>query len=277
MKTDLIQKIDNSLVHSGNFNKRIFVLKLDKRDVPAIIRKIEDIAYKKQFTKIIYKVPAVLLEKFLSERYIIEAIIPKYFNEKEECYLMANYLNPKRAIDSNMEKVKENIELAKSKYREEPETDYSNTVKQLGSDNTSELSSLYKNVFKTYPFPIMEEDYIIKTMNDNVDYFGVYDDDNLIAAASAEKDIINKNAEMTDFATLPEYRGNSYSSLLLNHMEKSLIKDNYRVLYTISRALSPGMNITFSKNAYKHAGTLINNTNICGKIESMNVWYKTLI
>ena len=39
---------------------------------------------------------------------------------------------------------------------------------------------------------------------------------------------------------------------------------------------APGMNITFAKHGYHYAGTLNNNTNICGRIESMNVWYKSL-
>ena len=46
--------------------------------------------------------------------------------------------------------------------------------------------------------------------------------------------------------------------------------------YTIARAISFGMNITFAKNGYKYSGTLKNNTNISGKLESMNVWYKYL-
>ena len=51
---------------------------------------------------------------------------------------------------------------------------------------------------------------------------------------------------------------------------------NMRTAYTIARAISPGMNITFAKAGYKFSGTLINNTNISGGIESMNVWYKSL-
>jgi beta-lysine N6-acetyltransferase len=36
------------------------------------------------------------------------------------------------------------------------------------------------------------------------------------------------------------------------------------------------MNVTFSRAGYTFTGTLINNTNIGGSIESMNVWYKRL-
>jgi hypothetical protein len=37
------------------------------------------------------------------------------------------------------------------------------------------------------------------------------------------------------------------------------------------------MNITFAKAGYAYGGRLHNNTNIAGNIESMNVWYKSLV
>jgi hypothetical protein len=36
------------------------------------------------------------------------------------------------------------------------------------------------------------------------------------------------------------------------------------------------MNITFAKNGYEFCGTLTNNTDISGGLESMNVWFKPL-
>jgi len=37
------------------------------------------------------------------------------------------------------------------------------------------------------------------------------------------------------------------------------------------------MNRVFEKCGYSHAGVLINNTQIGGRIRSMNVWYKRLL
>ena len=87
----------------------------------------------------------------------------------------------------------------------------------------------------------------------------------------------DKNAEMTDFATLPDYRGNNLSLNLLREMEAEMRLRKMKTLYTIARSHSAGMNITFSKLDYSYSGTLINNTDIAGKIESMNIWYKNLI
>ncbi|HYQ58419.1 MAG TPA: GNAT family N-acetyltransferase, partial [Draconibacterium sp.] len=94
------------------------------------------------------------------------------------------------------------------------------------------------------------------------------------ALASAEVDEKGKNAEMTDFATLPQYRGKNFSVLLLAEIEKAMKKQDFSTLYTIARLNSIGMNKTFLKMNYCYSGTLIKNTHIAGKLESMNVLYK---
>ncbi len=53
-------------------------------------------------------------------------------------------------------------------------------------------------------------------------------------------------------------------------------KRGIKTSYSIARAVSYGMNITFAKHGYIYSGTLVNNTNIAGSIESMNVWHKIL-
>ena len=98
----------------------------------------------------------------------------------------------------------------------------------------------------------------------------------MVAASSSEMDVDGRNTEMTDFATLPEARGQGLAQHLLQIMERAMRKTGIQTAYTIARALSPGMNITFAKAGYRFGGTLINNTQISGQIESMNVWYKAL-
>ena len=105
-------------------------------------------------------------------------------------------------------------------------------------------------------------------------YFGVWHEKSLVALSSCEIYRNQSNAEMTDFATLPEHRGMNLSLHLLDEMENELRKQNINMAYTIARAYSFGMNIAFAKANYIFAGTLRNNTNISGNIESMNVWYK---
>ena len=111
-------------------------------------------------------------------------------------------------------------------------------------------------------------------MDDDVVYFGVWHDASLAALSSCEIHSGESNAEMTDFAALPHHRGQNLALHLLGRMEEELAWRRIGVAYTIARANSFGMNITFAKAGYAFAGTLTNNTNISGQIESMNVWYK---
>ncbi len=113
-------------------------------------------------------------------------------------------------------------------------------------------------------------------MQNHVAYFGAEFDHQLAALASSEMDAENQNVEMTDFATLPPYRGGSLSVVLLEKMESVVQNQSMKTAYTIARAVSVGMNITFARAGYIFSGTLVNNTNISGKVESMNVWYKAL-
>ena len=129
-------------------------------------------------------------------------------------------------------------------------------------------------MFESYPFPIHNPRYILKTMEEDVQYFGAEKDGKLAALSSAEIDFRGENAEMTDFATHLSHTGNNLSSLLLRAMEKEMKKQEITTLYTIARLNSIPMNKTFLQNDYQYSGTLIKNTNIAGKIESMNVLYK---
>jgi putative beta-lysine N-acetyltransferase len=113
-------------------------------------------------------------------------------------------------------------------------------------------------------------------MSENVDYFCVEHDNRIVALSSAEKDPENLYAEMTDFATLPDWRGHGLALHLLRKMERYIKEQGYNTAFTIARSASAGMNITFARAGYDYGGRLKNNTNIAGHIESMNIWHKAL-
>jgi beta-lysine N6-acetyltransferase len=147
-------------------------------------------------------------------------------------------------------------------------------VKQLKPEHSEEMVAIYREVFDSYPFPIHDKKYIEDTMQDEVQYYGVEENGKLLALASSEMDKKGLNAEMTDFATPKENRGKKLSLLLLQEMERQMEKQGFKTLYTMSRLNSVGMNKTFLRSGYVYSGTTINNTNIAGKIESLNIFYK---
>jgi lysine 2,3-aminomutase len=113
-------------------------------------------------------------------------------------------------------------------------------------------------------------------MHEDIHYFGVYEKRRLVAISSAEVDKKGGYAEMTDFATDPDFRGQKLGQFLLEKMEKEMKAMKIKTLYTIARLKSPPMNKVFLKHQYVYAGTLLRNTNISGSIESMNIYYKHL-
>ena len=275
---DAISYFQNSLIQYGKYNDRIYLIKLAKKDFPQIIKNLNERVLDKGYSKIFAKVPSYAKEKFEEDGFITEAFIPCFINGQADVYFMSKFFSPTRKIHTNSVKINHILKTAvsSSRKKEIAALPFLFTFKMCDLSDAFKIVELYKKVFKTYPFPIYDPKYILKTMQRNVIYFSIWKKETIIALASSEMDIASKNVEMTDFATLPEYRGKGFSQYLLKQMEDEMAKRNIKTAYTIARAVSPSINITFAKMGYTYGGTLRNNTNICGRLESMNVWYKFL-
>ncbi|HDS85268.1 MAG TPA: putative beta-lysine N-acetyltransferase [Phycisphaerales bacterium] len=275
---DTIEKIDHSLVQHGPVSDRIYLMKLSGQDLPDLLGKLDALAEQRDYSKIFAKAPLQVKGLFEAHDYVEEAVVPCFYNGDTDGVFLAKYIDPQRELDPAQKKIEHIIDLAETKAALS-ETDHAAiplTIRPAEEDDVEALAEVYQQVFESYPFPIHEPDYLRETMASHVQYFGAFDQERLVAAGSAEMDVPAQNAEMTDFATLPEYRGRGLAQQLLDTMEQHMRDRGIKTGYTIARALSAGMNITFAKHGYQFAGTLTNNTNICGRIESMNVWYKSL-
>jgi putative beta-lysine N-acetyltransferase len=278
MKLDEIIRIDDSFIQHGKYNDRVYIMKITDENYKEVIKTSEKLAKENNYGKIFAKAPFHMGEEFEKKGYILEATIPDFYKNGEECLFYSKYYFDKRAEDFFENENEECLQEAfKSTLKsKEDKQDEELFIKVAGKENAEDIACLLKAVFKTYPFPVFDKEYILKTMEDNVKYYCYYDGNILAGVSSSEKDIYNKNAEMTDFAVKKEYRGKSISKALLKAMEKDLKEEDYRVLYTIARAGNLGINILFAREGYIFSGKAVNNTNISGNIESMNLWYKKL-
>ncbi|MGP8319447.1 MAG: putative beta-lysine N-acetyltransferase [Methanosarcinaceae archaeon] len=276
--SDIVTKIGSSVLQHGNYNDRIYLMKLSRSDFPSIIGKLDTLATDKGYCKVIAKIPAYAKDDFLNDGYICEASITRFYRNSEEAHFMVKYYCKSRLFIDETGLNKKVLETAESKSGNGVTVELPHGFEYTicGRSDALEIANVYKKVFETYPFPIHDPRYIEKTMDENLIYFCIWNGVNIVALASSEIDIESQNVEMTDFATLPEYQGNSLSLYLLQKMEYEMQKKNMKTAYTIARAGSYGMNIAFTKSGYEYGGTLINNTNISGNFESMNVWYKHL-
>jgi putative beta-lysine N-acetyltransferase len=275
---DTIEKIDHSVVQHGPNSDRIYLMKLSDQDLPDLLDKLDRLAEQQDYSKIFAKAPLPVKEMFASHDYVEEASVPGFYKGQTDGVFLAKYIDPQREREPAQKKIEHIIDLSEEKAKQaEPEIpDGPLTIRPLEESDADALAEVYQEVFESYPFPIHEPDYLLETMASHVAYFGAFDENRLVAAGSAEIDSEAQNAEMTDFATLPDYRGQGLAQQLLVTMEQHMRNRGIKTGYTIARALSAGMNITFAKHGYQFAGTLTNNTHICGGIESMNVWYKSL-
>jgi putative beta-lysine N-acetyltransferase len=276
--TDRIEKIGNSVIQHGKYNDRVYLMKLDADNTLNVIQAIEILAEGKGYSKIFGKVPESQKDIFGDHGYKLEAIIPGFFSDGQQVSFMGKFLDAERSRTTDADKAAAIIETA---LEGDTSGNPGNTpedidIRQCTTRDISEMVELYKKVFETYPFPIHDPDYIRHTMIHDVAYFGAFKGSSLVGLSSAEMDREDKNVEMTDFAVLPEYRGRDIAMYLLDEMENEMRQRLLNTAYTIARSLSHGMNITFAKLGYTYSGTLLNNTNISGGIESMNVWYKKI-
>ena len=270
-------KIGKSLVQHGPNNDRVYLMKLHPDDADVIVDKLTDLAILKRYSKIFAKIPEWSLSRFLDNNFKIEASIPGFYAGETKAFFVSQFFSAKRSFLSKKKRelIEDIVKLSSNYFNSAniklPEHYY---IKILTNDHAKSVAKLYKTVFNNYPFPIFKEKYILQTMNSNIIYFGVFENDKLIAAASSEMDVKSENVEMTDFATHPKHLGQNLSYFLLKVMEKEMAGRGMKTFYTIARAQSHGMNKTFGRCEYHFGGTLVNNTLIGETIESMNVWYK---
>ena len=281
---DTTMKIGNSKIQHGSQNNRIYLMDLDKEDMPGILNTIDCMANTYGYTKIFAKVPNCFSKLFLEEGYAEEATVPGFFNGKEDCIFMGKYRDKERSLPVDQGLNKKVIDNALLKQPK-------NSVKFNGLDHNlprtfsfkkaersdaHKMAYLYAKVFDSYPVPIFDPEYIKKTIGEDVVYFTIWKGQELVALSAGEMYIGDASVEMTDFAVLPEYRGYNFSYFLLTQMEKEMRKREIKTAYTIARSTSYAINSTFAKCGYGFAGILVKNTQIAGKIEDMNVWFKSL-
>ncbi|MGY0433162.1 putative beta-lysine N-acetyltransferase [Bacillus rugosus] len=257
------------------FNKRIRVVRYDgaiEKALPDIVAaaKEEDaekiIVYTKQHDE------AVLAQHL----FVPEGFLKGYYLGHPACVMVRYLTENRRQTDSYIQE-QETIEAL---YRSAPRFRSDNTpaftIRKAEMNDMYQLSMLYKKVFRTYPTPVFDPAYIEKTMNTNTMYYVMLDDDRLISAASAEINPELGHAEITDCAVLPEYRGHSLTSFLIEALEKDMAEENIFHVFSLARAASFGMNAVLYHSGYQYGGRLINNCYIAEGLENMNIWCKHL-
>ncbi|SDO47692.1 putative beta-lysine N-acetyltransferase [Paenibacillus sp. yr247] len=258
------------------FNKR---LRVDdyQGNADVIYERVADIAKSNALTKVFIKSREDDWQTFLSKGCMLEGIYKGYFNGCD-AYCMALYNDlERRTSDYWMEEdqILRQV-LALPLKPDRPLVPVNCTLRIARMKDAEPLSVLYDHIFQTYPTPMNDPLYVEKTMREGTIHYLVESSDQLISAASAEINTAYRNAEMTDCATLPAYRNLGLMRLLMHALEDELKVRRITCAYSLSRALSFGMNAVFYQMGYQYYGRLTKNCDIYDKFEDMNLWAKTL-
>jgi putative beta-lysine N-acetyltransferase len=277
MTPDTIERFGASILQHGPDNDRVYLMHVDPGDLPDLLRRAEALAAEHGYSKIFGKVPASEEAHFLDRGFVAEARIGAADHSGPAIVFVSRFVDPQRQQDPHHEecaRILRQAQRAAGKELAPLPTLYA--LREASPDDADLVASLYRQVFPSYPFPIHDPAWLRQVLDTHVRIFTAWEGERPVAASAAEIDREWGIVEMTDFATQPAHRARGLAGHLLAFMEEAMTAQRLRTAYTIARALSPGMNITFARAGYRFGGTLVNNTQISGSIQSMNVWYRDL-
>ena len=281
---DTITTLGRSLIQFGPLNNRVYLMKLDTGDLPGIVPELENLANGQGLTKICAKIPAKAQSSFVHRGFVQEARVPDFFHGREDGLYLAKFLDPARGQPDHtcpqpsMHTASSRGESAVYQAEQDPQPapPAQISVRQLGLDRAGEIARIFARSFSAYPFPLHDLAYLRSCMHSHVCFFGVQAHGSLAALASTEMDEAAGYVEMTDFLTLPGFRGQGLAVLLLQTMEDEMRTRGFWTAFSIARAGSPGINSVFAGQGYAYRGRLVQNTRFNGMLEDMNVWSKRL-
>lgn len=276
---ETIENIDGALVYHGNMHNRIYFSEADNVNLDNLLQKMKDLAEMKRYEKILGKASEKGLNVLKSKGFIVEAKIPGLYNGSVDGYFLADYTNKQRHV--NDEKIMKTIATVKTiaEAANKPNTDShflmpeNLDIKELSSADFHLLEDLHQKAYKYHPHQIKDATYFSKLKDLNHQFYGLFQDGELLVSAILAVNSSESNMEIVDFITHPNYRGQNLSYFLVQEIKQQMDDLKCKTVYTMVRATSYGLNITFSKHGFLLAGTLTNNCKVLDTMESMNVWY----
>jgi putative beta-lysine N-acetyltransferase len=269
--------------NEGNFveilndsaNERLKVIDYEVRDWNKLTSYLDEAADRNNSSKILFYIRQRDDYPLVNFGYVREGVIPAFFRGEDAlCY--SRFTDFARTKSPNY--MQEELllkDIIKEKHREKTiELPAGYVACKIGKKHVDDLVQMYGKIFSSYPSPLLNPEHVHKVMQTHVTFYGVFAGGSLVSAASAEMDEQNRNAEITDCATLSEHRGKGLLRNIIRLLEKEMWEQKIGTLYSLARAGSYGMNAALYRLGYEYMGRFINNCHIGGRYEDMNLWAK---
>src|SRR6056297_1075108 len=114
-KRDTVENLLGAKIQHGPLNRRVYLMKLGDADPAELVEELDRFARDRDYSKIFAKIPSSKTPKFLEAGYDEEALIPGYYNRKEDASFLGLYLDPRRAVADNQEQLDDILATALQK------------------------------------------------------------------------------------------------------------------------------------------------------------------
>lgn len=264
-------------LYLDHYNRRLLVHGFQAEDTAELVKFILTVASANGYEKTSVRCHKDQYEELLKFGFEIEGSIPGYFKGKD-AYVISHFTpgwrkRSPRLNDAN--KIIADLKTESGSVEIKPLNAKAN-IYRATQQNISQMVSIFRQVFKTYPSPVKHPDYLKAAMATDAVYMMSSWNGDMLAVAGAEIDRNNLNAEMTDCATLPQARGRGLMKHILSSLEENLKKKGIITAYALCRSTNIAMNKVFHQLGYQYSGRMINNCDIAGQFEDMNIWAKPL-
>lgn len=259
------------------YNQRIKVLDYNVSNFEAFIMRVRWIAEANGFEKIICMAGQDDWQKFLQFGYVLEAVL-RYYHKGEDAFVVSKFRSQARLTSASLMEETLLIEeiMGQEVEKKIKPLPAGFEIRMARPEDITQMLDIYKEIFESYPSPLIHRSYLETIFQKNSLFVVCTEGERIVATASAELDLAHLAAELTDCATINEKRGLGLMSHVLSFLEKSLIERKYVCAYTMARARSYGMNMVFYQLGYEFLGRLVNNCDIFGAFEDMNIWVRNL-
>lgn len=259
-------------------SQRIRILRYRATRFENLILQVRWLAEANGFDKIICMATHDDWQTFLRFGYVLEAVV-KYFHAGADAFVVSKFRSQVRLTSSAL---MEEVLLIEKLMAETPGSSGARAlpeghgVRPARREDIPEMIELYTEIFESYPSPLLHASYLHTVFEAGTIFAVCTAGGRIVAAASAELHEDDRAAELTDCATRTQSRGLGLMTHLLRHLEGELARRDFVCAYTMARAKSYGMNNVFWHLGYEFMGRLVNNCDIYGAYEDMNIWVRDL-
>ncbi len=258
-------------------NQRIRVLGYLANRMDALVNYLNELAGTQPVGKIIIYAFNTDWKELLALGFHIEGVMSGYYRG-DPAYCMSSFIQRDRARSDRVfdeDLILRQIVKHGVKIHGKRNTKY--TIRRAERRDINDIKDIFLKTFATYPSPIENRAYLEGLISRDEYVILVAEHGGEIAGiVSADIDSEHLCAEITDCVVCPEHRGNGVIGNLVDCLEAELKNKGLRYLYSLARAGVLQINAVFHNRGYLYKGRLLNNCNICGRFENMNIWEKKL-